>query len=265
MSIKELVDLFKELLDGGNYEVLVGIMVLIVSILLFKEFRKNKLESDSNNSQRVNEAIESYSRVLSTINKFEKDNFDINLLYHDLYALYKYLPKDIIIQIESWVSDNNKNTVDLIKILKDEIFYLKSLQYDRISFRLKKEFTGAIEYYYHKHNFSSFIIPIGNTIISIYFILIMVVFILTFSSASISSKIIILVSWISSIMYLFLLMAIYDLIITKKFKYSILNVLAAGALLLLFMFLAIQIKLAAILCIIYIWIYLIFILKRSIK
>ncbi|MBW9157223.1 hypothetical protein [Clostridium tagluense] len=264
--MEKLLDICAELLDGNNYEALVATIVLIVSILLFKEFRKNKLESDSNNSQRTNEAIDLYSRALSTINKFEKDHFDINLLYDDLYTMYKYSPKDVISQIESWISDSNRNTLELTKILKNDMYYLKSLQYDSVSFRLKNEFCGAIEYYYHKHNFSSFVMPIVNTFISILSILVMVLFILTFNPVSISAKVLILVLLISSIMYMFLIMAVFDLIITKKFKYSKLNVLYASILVLSVMPLLIRINLIAVtLYTVYIWVYLIFILKRSIK
>ncbi|WP_010241519.1 hypothetical protein, partial [Clostridium arbusti] len=218
-GITKILQFIIKLINDGNYEVIFYTIIIILFLWIFKEFRKTKLESDTLGCNRINDALKLYGKALFSIIQYQNGIFSYSSVFENLYALFPYATKEIIDLINEFSKHSDPNNVVNLKLyLEKEVKYLKSLQYDDVSFRFDNKFLNAISYYYNKNNFSSFIIPVVNSFVCITSILILVIYLFSFASANVFNRIIICILIFTLIMHAFLIIATVDLIFNKKFQ-----------------------------------------------
>lgn len=260
------LEMLRNIIKTSSFEGLFFTAFILLSVWLFREFRKTKIESDSFDMQRVNAALQTYGKAIISIKKYELKKIEISVLLDDLVMLYPYATKDIIDLINQFILETNTDShSNIYMLLQKEVIRLKSLQYDSVAFKFNNEYLDSSSFYCKKHNFSVFITPLVNTFIAIMCMLLMILFIFTFKFTDTFSKVIIILLIFGFAFYLFLSMAAVDLITNKRFNNSIINWILFVVLLISPSIFIIHSKwISSITFIMYIAIYMIFIFKKSI-
>lgn len=219
----KILELCLNLIKGNDFTVLFYIILFVISVWLFKEFRKNKIESDNINFQRMDTALGLYGKAINSINKYKNQSINLELLMDDLVLLYPYAPRKIIEYINTLKSED-KNVDKINEEIKKEVLRLKKLQYDSISNNDSDEIINSLDYYYKK-NFESFIMPLLNTIVAITCILLFLEYVCIFGTKTSTINKIMVISLLFILpIYIITVMATCEIIDKKKFEISITNI-----------------------------------------
>lgn len=130
---------------------------------------------------------------MDSLQKYELSKLEKHLVFDDLFALFAFAPVSIVDQIDTWVNDSGiANGGSLKNEILREIKYLKSMQYDSVSFRGKSTFE-FFTYFFYNNGFSNLIKPLLNTCITIMAILFAILFLYIVQYTTILNKVIIIV------------------------------------------------------------------------
>lgn len=266
-SIK-MLNSFINMAKNNDYGNLVLICIIILSIWLFKEFRKNKADLDDLGNKRIDEALQLYGKAIFSIKQYKLNTSSINKIepFNDLIPLYPYTTMEIVKLIDKVIVSHEDDDYEKIyNKLSEEITRLKSLQYDSVAFKFKK-YSDLLYFYYKKNNFSNLIIPLVSTVITIFCIIYMMIFILSFDSQdTIIGKTIITLNFCGLMFYILVFTSVIEIIGDKKIKNSIINWVSTLIFLLSPLIFSIGIKWLSSILFLYVFIYPIFILKKIIK
>lgn len=211
------------------------IVLSLIAMWMYKQFRTNILESQKNLVIKTEKAIDIYSDLDVEIKKTLREHLELSLLETKISKSKAYLPYELMNEFDVWIeSDDGEEKYNALKVLRsklrEEILRLKRTQNDPISYQNNNGgITEFIEIYI-RTKLSSFIEPLFHTGITLFISLTAFVLITVVATTEDWTQKVLLVSILVAII-LFIL--ILDIIVTmimmkKRFKHSKTNWILFG-------------------------------------
>lgn len=215
-------DVFKELNINGT-DAIFGIVLSIITILLFKHFYRNIDTYKKKESDEIIRSLEVFRNVLISIRKYDKNQISCDDLYVEVYSLLPICSmklKSNILKIDI------NNSEKLGELKKDILEEFEALKYDQKVVNKKYTDSNIDFFIYHIRNsgFFNIIAAILYTLITLMILFITGFLFIEIRTMGIVKQIMVTISVMSLIIYLFIFILIMDLLITKKFKISVFNV-----------------------------------------
>lgn len=213
-------------LKSNQIELLIYTAVIFFIIWLYKEFRTTTIEYEKTTSERIDKSLELYGDLQLEITSYLKNQSDIKTLKQKMSKTYPYLPKNILEFITTWNKDEKNDYLDQISTgLNNEIFYLKSLQFDKVAFKYNN-FIENMDHIFNKIRLSTFISPFIYTFVSIILIMFLLAFSITFNKANITNKLLLILLIVNFIFFIIIASFVIENIFKNKFKHSLINWIA---------------------------------------
>lgn len=156
------------------------ILISLVSIWMYKQFRAYLIENQKSTIGKTEKAIEVYSELEVTIRKILRENIVSTSLDECITKSSSYLPYELLKDYYYWVETEEEVEGDRIRKLKelhqkvkDEVLKLKRTQYDSVTYRNNGGMMEFIEVYY-KTKLVSLFEPLFHTAINLLILLITV-------------------------------------------------------------------------------------------
>lgn len=224
----EFLDLIKEVfkeLNINGIDAILGIILSIMAILLFKHFYNNIDSYKKKENDEIIQSLEVFGNVLLSIKKYDKNQISCDELFAKVYNLLPICS----MKLKSRILKIDINNFEKLEELKKDIFEeFELLKYDQ-KVVTKKYTDSSIDLFTYQIQNSGFL----NVVAAIFytFITLMVLFMIVFffigiSTMGIIKQIVAIIFIMSLIMYTLLCISIMDLIINKRFKISVFNIVS---------------------------------------
>lgn len=222
------LEIFKMILSHFNIsevEVILWSLILLVVVILFKYYSKEIDKSNQAKYEDKKSKLEIYSDIVLYINKYKKEDMKRKELY---YKIHKLLPicsialKKMILAIDL---NNEHNFNELTDKIITEFNTLKYAVAKNDNSFLNSA-MDVYSYYLRRSGFTKIIISIFYTFISM--IAIFMTGMLIYRSTTLDAKNDILFSFTIAvfIVYFFLIVSYVDILISKRFKFNIINIVS---------------------------------------
>lgn len=126
------MEVLYEKLSVADYEYIYIIALLILGILLFKQFKCNYHESNDKEERQIKESIDAHESALLAIKRFKYEAIDFDILIIELYKLLSYT-KDPLHKFILNLEQDNMKIDDINKLVRESYSLTKSM--------LKKDIT----------------------------------------------------------------------------------------------------------------------------
>lgn len=210
-------------LKANQIEILIYTGAVFFLVWLYKEFRITTVEYERATSERIDKSLELYGDLQLEIASYLKNQSDIKTLKQKMSKSFPYLPKNILAMIITWSKDEKSDYLHVIlSCLNDELFYLKSLQYDKVSFR-HNNLIENIDYIFNKVKLSTFVSPFVYTFISFISIMFLLQFSISFNNANIINKLFLILEALNFILAITIISFTFENILKKRFKHNLIN------------------------------------------
>lgn len=223
----ELVDLIKEFLRELNIKGLDAffwVFITLSIILLFRHFYINIDYSKKRENDEINKNLEIFKVIVYEIKRHDLNKIGSDELYGEIINLLPICSPKLKREIMNFDLRNEENFDDLKRIVIEEF---NSMKYDQ-NIVNKKYTDNASDYFiYHFKNSGFFNIFISAIFTFITFLTIITAlsFLARLNSVNTQSKIIMSLLILYFITYIFLLISVADIILSKRFKASIFNIM----------------------------------------
>lgn len=118
----ECINLFKQ----ANYEILIWIILSVVVILLFKQFKNDAERCRIKEEQSIIKYLVEYSEIVHEINRYKRNEISFDLLYGRIYRLLPICSENISnIIIECDINSSESRE----QVIKNIISEYKSLKF----------------------------------------------------------------------------------------------------------------------------------------
>lgn len=257
--------LIRAIQDNQTETFLIAGTVAVI-IWLYKEIRSTYIETERNNLDRANKALEIYAQLQIELRKYIDNWASDNLLDSSLTRAYPYLPKNLLIRLMNWRVWKNED--DLYKILEElgkEILRVKRIQKDVVSYR-SDDSINSIRYFLHSIKASSYIQPFifftGVLFVAFY----ISISVYQFSISDNLEKICVVFTFINSIFYFFFAMLFMETLFEKRFISNLKNWLYFSLFIVIPAFTIVFYKwYFACISFIFFWVYIKFLLPKSLS
>jgi hypothetical protein len=162
----ELLNIFMNYILIGNYDYLYVLILLLLSILLFKEFKKNYLESNSYEDSQIIIHLDVYSRAYLAINRYQNKAIDNDTL---CIALLDMLPNatDDMLKILFNANFSESELKELELLLTDKIRNAKYLKKQDLVKALSSNALDNLFYSIGKGRIRNILIPLVYTMVTV--------------------------------------------------------------------------------------------------
>lgn len=205
------------------------ITLAVLTFWMYKEMRNGHIENNKNSQQRTDKAIDLYADLELEIYKFFNDKSDFFSIAEKMAKASSLMPYELLKKCnkckeESDIDNRNELLKNFHELLKQEIISLKFRQNDPVTFKSEDNVIDYIENYV-KTKIAPFLIPLGQTILNIIFLLVIVFFtILVINEPLTTHKILYVSVIIAAIVYATLVNILIGAVIMKgRFKHSTIN------------------------------------------
>lgn len=224
-----MTDLFNFVVNTikqGNYTLLFYMLLILLFMWLYKEFKNHLNELTKSNKGKIEKAIEIYSQILFTIINIENGKNDSSKLDEYLPKAYALLPKNILKKIYKWKNNEQINLLEIKEELNYEIMRLKYKQNSITTFNNEESIIQSMLYSL-ENIINSFIYPLFYAFSFIVIILLFIFFMLTINTIETTyDKIIFIIVMVNIPFKLLLLMIILDFTLKKQYVHNIINYLS---------------------------------------
>jgi len=194
------------------------ILLSLVAIWLYKQFRTFLIESHKNNTIKTDKAIEVYSELEVTIRKVLRDKLEPSSIDGGITKASSYLPFELLNEYYYWLEFEGEMSgakFESLKLLhqkvKDEILKLKKTQLDSITYRNNGGMMEFVEVYY-KTKLVSLFEPLLHTAINLLILLLTIIVVGTIAVTHEWTQKVFLISILVSGMFFLL---VFDLILSE--------------------------------------------------
>lgn len=207
----------------------VYILLIFLTLWMYKELRKNYMESRKENLLRIEKTIECYSDLDLEIYRYINDKSDFFAITEKIskassFISYSLLKKFNQCKEEKDIDKKNHLIVELHAEIQKEIISLKLRQSDLVPLKSDDSMFGVIENYI-KTKITPFVMPFVQAFLNLILLLSIILLTITVMNASTVSLKILYISLIFvAIIYVMLINLLLDLVILKgRFNNSTLN------------------------------------------
>lgn len=227
-----MTDILVRLVEDNKIEALTFVGILFFIIWLYKEFRRSFIDTKVESKERIDKALLAYGEVSYAIITYKKDKTKVNELEESFSKAYMYFPKELLKKIIKWIKHHDVELLNgIYEDLQNEIIYIKSNQFDIVSFGVTNKFSiiDYIEYSIRKLNIDSFALPAMYTFALFIFLIMIIKAIFDINSLDYKNKILMYFIYISIILIIIFIIGVVDLIINDKFIRSFKSLLSITA------------------------------------
>lgn len=116
--VEKLLNYLLEILKQENYTLIYIIILIIISVLLYKQFKQGFEESNKIETTQFWQYAKQYSLAMLNIDKYKTNDINYNDLRTKLYEFLPYATKDLEIKIFE-MSSSKINDADIDEIIED--------------------------------------------------------------------------------------------------------------------------------------------------
>lgn len=238
--IIDLLNTFLQKVSKDNYEYLYLSIIIIIALLLFKQFKNNITDSNEKEELQVREGINLLVMAILAIKRYKSKAIDLDLLYVELYKVLPYATKDLQKHIfDMDIDDFNINEIE--ELLKNNYYSIRYMLKQDIVKRSSSLFSDNIYYVINRSKFYNIFIPLVYTLFSIFMLIITITLLFNIQHYE-TLQIINFTVLISSVLiYLNIIINMADIISEKRFNIKPETVILLTILVLSFLFLLVKI------------------------
>lgn len=219
-----MIDAIIKAIQNNQIETLALGGVVVFIIWLFKEQRAQYISHRKENIDSSREALVIYAELFNELKNSEKLDLEkIELIFQKAIP---FLPKGTIQKYFKFVesSDNEEDLLDLKKDIESEIYRLKNLQKDLVSYR-HDNYIDSVEFLFYTSRLDTFFKPLMYTSFLVFLLIVFVSFSSIFILEGFDNKtrIEIFTKGVSLLFLFTISLVIIELCEKKKFKHTIFN------------------------------------------
>lgn len=224
-----MLDALIKAIQNNQTETFMLAAIIVAIVWLYKEIRNTYIETEKMNNERVNKALEIYAEL-----QIELCNYSDNQtsLEAKLIKAYPYLPKNLLSKFIDWkIWKKEEDTNTLLKELGEEIFRIKRIQRDAVSYKAIDS-IDSMEYFLNSIKAASFVQPLKLFLVTIISVSCILVAINVFLKSDVFRKIYVVFISVDLVFYFLFAMIFVGVLYEKRFINKIKN----WGLLILFVF-----------------------------
>ena len=209
-----MIDTITKALENNQSQSLIIAGLVVFVIWLYRTHRNELIETEKNNSIRSDKALELYGELQNQIGVFLDSSFDVDALLIKIFKAYPFLPYDMLKKINQYQEQKSDDILKEFQAdLKKEIFRIKLMQKDGVTYRARNNIITEIDVFFHDMRIDTFYKPVVSTFLTLLtFIAFSLIFILFISSQ---------IDWktkvtVGSVLYILLIHGLILLVIGQK-------------------------------------------------
>lgn len=214
--ISELLQLFLDKALQGNSEYFYILILLIISILLFIQYKKNVQESIVYEENQIKESIKAYASALLAIKRYNANTIDFDLLLIELYKIIPYETSNLRTLLYEMDKDNI-NIENITQIIKDNYSSIKYMFRQNITKSISDSVFDNITYSVHKSKIVYVLQPLIYTFFTILVLITSISLFFDLQRFSIYEKILFGIFIYAVFIYILIFLTMADKIKQNKF------------------------------------------------
>jgi hypothetical protein len=200
-------------------------VISLITILLFKYFYNSIDAYKKKENDEINKSLEIFQNVLISIKKHDANIISTEELYYEsmnLIAICSMKLKTVILDVD--IKQTNELENVKVEIRKE----FNSLKYDQntICKRYTESVVYSFSYMLRNSGFFNIFIAILYTFVTFITLFTCVSLLFKLNTLNTVKQIVLIVVIISFVIYFFLFIAMMEVLVTKKFKRNMINILA---------------------------------------
>jgi hypothetical protein len=131
-----MLDTLIKAIQNNQTETFLIAGIAVVIIWLYKEIKNNYIETEKNNIERTNKALEIYAELQIELCNYIDNRSSDALLENKLAKAYSYLPESLLTRLIDWKIWKKQDDARIIlEELGKEILRIKHIQKDAVSYK----------------------------------------------------------------------------------------------------------------------------------